>query len=155
MRKFLIITFLMLAFISETFAYAIKVYDEYGNRVGTYRKEGERFQLYDFNDNKVEEPSDIIKDAPTQRTLKEYTRTLYDENMMPIGTMRSGLYSSDGRYYPRGYIRPAGFYPYYNRNYIVRPGTGNLQRYRNGFPTRPNSTNIIRPGTTSSFKYFF
>ena len=121
MRKILITLFCILLTVSETFAYAIKVYDEYGNRVGTYRKEGENFQLYDFNDKKVDNPESLIKNAPDKRTLTEYSRTFYDENMMPIGTWRSGFYGNNGRYYPRHTeFYPAGFYKT-RTPYIVRP----------------------------------
>ena len=121
MRKLLILSAIMLFTVTQSFAYSIKVYDEYGNRVGTYKKEGENYQLYDFNDNKVDYPEMIIKDAPSQKTLTEYTRTFYDENMMPIGTWRSGFYGNNGRYYPRnGELVPAGFYKT-RTPYIVRP----------------------------------
>jgi len=121
MRKIFILFIMFLFAISETFAYAIKVYDEYGNRVGTYRKNGDNYQFYDFNDNLVEQPDLIIQDAPDKKTLTEYSRTFYDENMMPIGTWRSGFYGNNGRYYPRGGV----FYPTGWRRpaspYMVRP----------------------------------
>lgn len=140
MRKILIIFSIILFTISETFAYAIKVYDEYGNRVGTYRKEGDKYQLYDFYDNKVENEEALIEDAPDTKTLTEYSQTFYDENMMPIGTWRSGFYSSNGRYYPRRYA----FYPS-NFNgpptpYIVRPHarTNHGLHYYNSYRHDPN-----------------
>ena len=86
MHKLLVVFVIFLLVVSETFAYSVKVYDEYGNRVGTYKKEGDNYQFYDFNDNKVDRPEAVIKDAPSQKTLREYSRTLYDENMNPIGT---------------------------------------------------------------------
>jgi hypothetical protein len=120
MRKLLLIVLIIFLSVGETFAYAVKVYDQYGNRVGTYRKEGDKYVLYDFNDNKVENPEEVIKNPPSQRTLSEFTQTLYDENMMPIGNFTSGLYGSDGVYYPRGWYIPRGWrYP--RHNYIVRP----------------------------------
>ena len=135
MYKYLVFIAIFVLTITETFAFAIKVYDEYGNRVGTYRKEGDNYQLYDFYDNKVETPESLIKDAPVQRTLTEYSRTFYDENMMPIGTWKSGFYGNDGRYYPRGVFYPSAFYK--NRSpYIVRPSV------RNSFNQPPS-----RPGT--------
>jgi hypothetical protein len=57
MRKILFVIFIFLFFVSESFAYSIKVYDQMGNRVGTYRKEGDNFVLYDFHDKKVDAPS--------------------------------------------------------------------------------------------------
>ena len=109
MKKLFVLSVIFLFGISETFAYAIKVYDEYGSRIGTYRKEGDNFVLYDFNDNKVENPASLIKNVPGQKTLSEYTRTFYDENMMPIGTFRSGLYGNNGKYYPRGIFYPSSW----------------------------------------------
>lgn len=121
MKKILIFLTIILFTVSETFAYAIKVYDEYGNRVGTYKKEGDNYQLYDFNDNKVEQPDLLIKNAPDARTLKQYSQTFYDENMMPIGGWQSGYYGSNSRYYPRHTeFYPAGFYKT-RSPYIVRP----------------------------------
>ena len=120
MRKLLIVSILLIFVVSNVFAYSIKVYDEYGNRVGTYRKEGDKYQVYDFNDKKIDRPEALIKDAPTDKTLTEYTQTFYDENMMPIGTWRSGFYGNDGRYYPRGYLYPGAFYKSRTPQ-IVRP----------------------------------
>lgn len=120
MRKLFILLTLFFFSFTNVLAYSIKVYDEYGNRVGTYRKEGDKYQFYDFNDNKVDRPEAIIKDAPTDRTLTEYSQTFYDENMMPIGTWRSGYFGNDGRYYPRGYLYPSAFYKT-NSPKIVRP----------------------------------
>ena len=138
MRKLLVILVIFFVAVSEVFAYSIKVYDEYGNRVGTYRKEGDSYQFYDFNDNKVDRPEAIIKDAPTDRTLTEYSQTFYDENMMPIGTWRSGYFGNDGRYYPRGYCYPAAFYKTRTPG-IVRPSA------RNNFNPYPDTNH--RPGT--------
>ena len=136
MRKLLIIFLLTCFFISSAYAYSIKVYDEYGNRVGTYRKEGDKYQFYDFNENKIDHPEAIIKDAPTEKTLTEYTRTFYDENMMPIGIWRSGYFSNDGRYYPRGYFYPSAFYKTQNPS-IVRPSANSsLNRIQNNYPRR-------------------
>ena len=121
MRKIILLLLIILLTVSETYAYAMKVYDEYGNRIGTYRKEGDSYQLYDFYDNKVDNPDSLIKNAPDKKTLKEYSQTFYDEYMMPIGTLRSGYYTSNGRYYPRyGEVYPAGFYKT-RSPYIVRP----------------------------------
>ena len=135
MYKYLVFIAILILTITEANAYAIKVYDEYGNRVGTYRKEGDNYQLYDFYENKVETPESLIKDAPEQKTLTEYSRTFYDANMMPIGTWRSGFYGNDGRYYPRGVFYPSTF-SRTRTPYIVRPSA------RNGFnkpPCRPRT----------------
>jgi len=140
MRKLFLILFLFLLSITETFAYAIKVYDEYGNRIGTYRKNGDKYELYDFNDKKIDSPEMLIKDAPTQKILTEYTQVFYDENMLPIGTWRSGFYGNDGSYYPRFH----SFYPIgVNRHrppYIVRTRANNKFRYDDN---RRNSTNFV------------
>ena len=124
MKKILLLMLIFAICISETLAYSIKVYDEYGNRVGTYRKEGENYAFYDFNDKKVEQPETIIKEAPSQKTLTEYSRTYYDSNMMPAGTYRSGLYGNNGRYYPRGVFNPYPWYPHRNP-YMVCPRANN------------------------------
>ncbi len=121
MRRILILSAILFLTVTETFAYAIKVYDEYGNRVGTYKKEGDSYQLYDFNDRKIENPDNIIQNAPDKKTLTEYSQTFYDENMMPIGTWHSGFYGNNGRYYPRHTeFYPAPFYKT-RTPYIVRP----------------------------------
>ncbi len=146
MRKIFILSAILLLTVTESFAYAIKVYDEYGNRVGTYRKEGDRYQLYDFYDNKIDNPDSLIKNAPNQRTLKEYTQTFYDENMMPIGTWSSGYYGNNGRYYPRHTeFYPAPFYKT-RTPYIVRPHA-NTQRglYKYAAPKDSNYVDTRYP----------
>ena len=132
MRKILTLFFIIFLSVSQAYSYALKVYDEYGNRVGTYRKEGDNYQFYDFNDNKVDNPETLIKDAPTQKTLTEYSRTFYDENMIPIGTWRSGFYGNNGRYYPRyGEFYPSGW-TRTRTPYIVRPNarTNGINQYK-------------------------
>ncbi len=129
MRKIFIILSIILLTVSESFAYAIKIYDEYGNRIGTYRKNGDKYELYDFNDKKVDNPEKLMKNPPSQRTLKEYQQTFYDQNMMPIGTWRSGFYGSNGRYYPRHVeFYPTGFYKT-RSPYIVRPNANGFYKY--------------------------
>lgn len=142
MRKFLIIFLLIIFTVPETLAYAIKVYDEYGNRVGTYRKVGQSYQFYDFYDKKVDNPEALIKNPPDKRTLTEYTQTLYDENMMPIGTYRSGFYENTGRYYPRRYY-PTGWSM--AKPYIVRPNNNkNYLQYADYQETHSVDTRFAR-----------
>ena len=137
MSRLLISFLIILLTITNVFGYAIKVYDEYGNRVGTYKKEGDNYQFYDFNDNKVDNPNTIIKNAPEQTTLTEYSHTFYDENMIPIGTWRSGFYGNDGKYYPRyGQFFPSNMYKT-NTPYIVRPSA------KNNFNLNNNNINYI------------
>ena len=122
MRKIFVLFTVILFTVSETFAYAVKVYDEYGNRVGTYRKENGSYQFYDFNDRKIEQPDTIIQNPPDTKTLTEYSQTFYDANRMPVGTWRSGFYGNDGRYYPRGgMFYPSPAYMQMPAPYIVRP----------------------------------
>ena len=137
MKKFFILLLFMLITIPQSFAYAIKVYDQWGNRIGTYRKEGENFVLYDFYDKKIENPQELIKNPPTQKTLSNYTQYFYDENMLPIGSYTTGLWSNSGRYYPRGRFLPRCFYQNYNRG-IVRPGAKvNNILYEEKYPYDP------------------
>ena len=119
MKKILLLLTLFFMTAFEVNAYAIKVYDDLGNRVGTYRKEGDKFVLYDFNDKKIENPEEFIKNPPKQEYLKQYTQYVYDSNMMPIGTFTSGWYDSSGRYYPRESY-PAGSYYFPRTPYIIR-----------------------------------
>lgn len=121
MRKICIMLLLFIISLTEVQAYALKLYDEYGNRVGTYRKEGDTYQLYDFYDNKVDTPESLIKNAPSQKTLSEYSQMFYDEHMLPIGVWRStGYYGNDGKYYPRGFYYPSSW-TRTRSPYIVRP----------------------------------
>ena len=124
MKKVLLI--LLATFISSTsvFAYAIKVYDEMGNRIGTYRKEGENFVLYDFNDEKVEDPTTIMKAVPSKRTLTNCTQYFYDENMQPITVYPYGYYTGNRKFLNSGYRYPRSWYPYSNNNSIVVPAVG-------------------------------
>ena len=138
MNRIFLLLIILLSFTTETFAYAIKVYDEYGNRVGTYRKEGDKYQLYDFNDKKVETPDGLTHGNPKTKVMSENYQILYDENMIPIGRWEPVIYGSNGRYYPLGGI----FYPVpyndYSGNYIVKPDSNIYSQNQ-----KPNSTNII------------
>ncbi|MBR1776331.1 hypothetical protein IJ750_04585 [bacterium] len=124
MKKTLLLFLISIFSSASVFAYAVKVYDEMGNRVGTYRKEGDKFVLYDFNDKKVENPETLIQNAPSQKTLTQYSQYLYDENMNPIGSFTTGFYGSNGRYYPRGFYYPKSWNPHSHGEFIVRPATG-------------------------------
>ena len=132
MKKLTIIALLLLITMNETFAYAIKVYDEWGNRIGTYKKEGENFVLYDFYDKKVENPENLIKNPPNNRLLKEYSQYFYDENMNPIGGYSTGLWWNHGRFYPGRRYMPRCFNPPCGRS-IVRPSAKNII-YEERFP---------------------
>lgn len=121
MHKILVLFIILLFTLGQSFAYSIKLYDEYGNRVGTYRKDGDSYQLYDFNDKKVDTPEMLIQNAPDKKTLTEYSQTFYDANMNPVGTWHSGYFGNNGRYYPRGGVfYPTGFYKT-GTPYMVRP----------------------------------
>ena len=52
MQKFVLIVFIFIFTVSQTFAYAIKVYDENGNKIGTYKKENNCYPS-DFFDNNI------------------------------------------------------------------------------------------------------
>ncbi len=151
MKKIFILLTILLLTTLETFAYAIKVYDQMGNRLGTYRKEGENYVLYDFYDKKVENPEDLIKNAPNQKTLTNLSQYFYDENMNPIGSYTSGLWSNYGGYYPPhrwGYrYVPYNYYRSMNNNYIVRPAAKStiLDYQKYPYPHKQN-INIIRTG---------
>ena len=120
MRNLVLLIIIMLITGGEVFSFAIKVYDEYGNRVGTYRRVGDSYEFYDFYDRKVEKAEDIIKNAPSQNTLKEVGTRIYNPDMMPLDSYSSNLYGTYWRNYPRRFIRPQ----YVNSPrapYIVRP----------------------------------
>lgn len=150
MQKIVYLLFLLFFVSTEVYAYAIKVYDEYGNRIGTYRKEGENYELYDFYDKKIKNPKELINNAPSQKTLTEFSQTLYDENMNPVGTWRSGYYGNNGRYYPRyGYYYPSSWFKS-NYPYIVRPHIKN--NFSNNQFVIKNSTNIINSSSGISIR---
>ena len=141
MRKIVLILLIFFISVSSAYSYAIKVYDEYGNRVGTYRKVGDSFEFYDFYDKKVDNAEEIIKNAPTQKTLSEVNRTLYDENFVPIGTYTTGVYTDGWRYYPRRFSKTifSPFQPVTNTPYIVRP---NARYTFDKYGTTPLNKNI-------------
>ena len=130
-------------FVAEANAYSIKVYDQMGNRVGTYKREGDNYVLYDFHDKKVDDPSALIKNAPNQKTLKEYSQTFYDENMMPIFTYSTGLYGNGGMHYPRGFYPPRCWYNTSTPS-IVRPANKSIIKSE-------KATNVIKTGLGPSY----
>ena len=145
MKNFLLILLLSVLTASQTYAYAIKVYDQWGNRVGTYRKEGDNFVLYDFYDKKVENPEDLIQNAPSQRALKDYSQYFFDENMNPIGTYATGLWHNTTRYYNRGRYLPRCFYSFGSPS-IIRPSANTKNILNAPNSPMPGSINIIRTG---------
>ena len=145
MRNFLLILLVSLITSSQVFAYAVKVYDQWGNRVGTYRKEGDRFVLYDFYENKIENPEELIQNAPSQKTLKDYSQYFFDENMNPIGTYSTGLWHNTTRYYNRGRFIPRCFYSFGSPS-IVRPSANTTNILNSPNTPPPGSINIIRTG---------
>jgi len=98
----------------------IKVYDELGNRVGTYKKINDKYEFYDFYERKIEDPSSVIKNAPDQNTLKNYSQeykvTKDAITDMYINNSFSGRY----RRFDRGFIQPKCWYNYQTPS-IVRP----------------------------------
>ena len=149
MKKIILSLCILFFGVSQVFAYSIKLYDQWGNRIGTYKKEGENYILYDFYDKKIENPEDLIKNAPSQRTLKEYTQYFYDANFVPIGSFSTGLWSNSGRYYPRGgrYL-PRCFYQSPSP-YIVRPAQKSTIRIESYPYTNHLKTNYQRTGITT------
>ena len=142
MKKWFLLIMIVIMTCSQVFAYAVKVYDQWGNRIGTYRKEGENFVLYDFYDKRIENPEDLILNAPSQKTLKEYSQYLYDENMNPIGMYSTEPWHNNFRYYPRGRYAPRNFH-HPSPPYIVRPpARGNP--YLNQHYHHSGSFNIIK-----------
>ena len=134
MKKLFVVFFILLLTTASTFAYSIKVYDQWGNRVGTYKKEGDNFVLYDFHDRKVENPESLIKNPPDNKTLKEYTQYFYDENMNPIGSYSAGFWWNNGRYYPRGRFIPRGFYPPRGRSIVCPNANKGSVLYEDKYP---------------------
>ena len=134
MKKFLAIVFISAITTQCVLAFGIKVYDEMGNRIGTYKKEGDNYVLYDFNDKKIDNPEDLMKDPPSQNALKEYNQLFYDENMIPIGGYYTGLWMNSGRHCPGRRFVPRCFYRT-GSPYVVRPKAGSTvyeERYPYG-----------------------
>ena len=146
MKQLAIILLTLIITTAQAFAYSVKVYDYWGNRVGTYKKEGDRYVLYDFNDKKVENPEDLIINPPSQKTLTNYTQYFYDENMNPIGSFTTGFWGNNGRYYPRGRFVPRAFYQTGSPS-IVRQTTNRSIIYEEKYPysrSGKSSVNIIQ-----------
>ena len=147
MKKLFILIMLIILAVPETFAYAIKVYDQMGNRLGTYRKEGENFVLYDFYDKKVENPDELIKNAPNQKTLTNFSQYFYDENMNPIGSFSTGMWLNYGGFRPQRIRYFPGSYCPMNTNYIVRPRAKSTTIEYNPYPyPRGYKTNVRKTG---------
>ena len=141
MQKFLVLMLISIFTIAQTYAYAIKVYDEYGNRIGTYRKSNEKYEFYDFHENKVENPEDVIQNPPSQKTLIEiYQGRIYNPDMMPLDTYSNRLYDIWDKNSPKRYSFP----PSVNmprEPYIVCPRTKNLYPYNGNGYYYPNHFN--------------
>lgn len=135
MKRFCTILLFLLITTSSAMAYSIKVYDQWGNRIGTYRKEGENFVLYDFYEKKIENPQDLILHAPSQKSLKLYSEYFYDGYMNPIGEYAYGLWPQAGMYYPNRRMMP---------NYMFRRNGASIVRQR------ANKNNLLDSQQTNS-----
>ena len=54
MQKSLILVILLFSLAIESFAYVIKVYDQNGDKIGTYRRIGNKQEFYDNNNQKAD-----------------------------------------------------------------------------------------------------
>ena len=96
MRKFA--TFLLMALmgINQCFAYSVKLYDQYGKHIGNARKNGERYEFYNLNDEKVEKYEDLFDTSDEKSKIIEYQKVIYDQNLRPIGSFTDGIYGNIG-----------------------------------------------------------
>lgn len=63
MKKTIVTLLLLILTAGQSFAYVEKVYDEYGNRVGSARKIGDTYEWYDMNDKRVQSYKDLADGA--------------------------------------------------------------------------------------------
>ena len=128
MKKILFSILLLVIFANSAFAYAIKIYDEYGSRIGTAKKVGENYELYDMDGKKFENYEKLHSSIPfdNKTTLQERIIYFYDQDLRPIGTISNGVVKMKDTFI---FTRPVGFerYPYYGRYHynnvnIIRTG---------------------------------
>ena len=73
MKRFIAIILLLFLVSGDAFAYAIKLYNKKGNMIGTARKIGEDYEIYDLDDHLVKDFDAFYASEgdPERRTLKE------------------------------------------------------------------------------------
>ncbi len=96
MRKFFTFLFITFICINQCFAYSVKLYDQYGKHIGNAKKNGEQYEFYNLNDEKVEKYEDLFDSNDDKRTITEYSRVIYDQNLRPIGSFTDGIYGNIG-----------------------------------------------------------
>lgn len=63
MKKYLSILFLLIVTAGQSFAAIEKVYNEYGERVGSVRKNGDTFEWFDMDNRQVKSYKDLANGA--------------------------------------------------------------------------------------------
>ena len=99
MRKFFTFLFITFICINQCFAYSVKLYDQYGKHIGNAKKNGEQYEFYNLNDEKVEKYEDLFDSNDDKRTITEYSRVIYDQNLRPIGSFTDGIYGNGSAYF--------------------------------------------------------
>ena len=94
MKKIFIIFLLFFLTVCESYAYTVKLYDQYGNHIGSAKKNGEQYEIYNLNNDKVESYDDLFDKTATKQIITEYSRVIYDQNLRPVGTFTEGIYGN-------------------------------------------------------------
>lgn len=100
MKKTIVIFAVFLFSATQTFAYMEKVYDEYGNRVGSARRIGDSYEWYDKDNKRVNSYKDLANGAevfvgtlparpmPYYYEPYYYYYDYYNTRVMPTGGIR-------------------------------------------------------------------
>ena len=96
MQKFVLIVFIFIFTVSQTFAYAIKVYDENGNKIGTYKKENNCYQFYDLKGKKAQKPSVPVRYYPLENDF--YPSDFFDNNIPYVARPNPNADSNISKY---------------------------------------------------------
>lgn len=97
MKKAIVTLSLLILTAGQSFAYVEKVYDEYGERVGSARKVGDSYEWYDMDNKRVKSYKDLANGAevfvgslPARPADFYYSYYYWD----PIDRIRSNRFNS-------------------------------------------------------------
>lgn len=103
--RYLIIILILLVTINPSFSYVVKIYNDNGDQIGTARKSGGDYEIYDMKGNKVEDYEAFYASSGLNiKPVNNYDPTQY--------WIRTGPYSTRPLFFvptPKLKIKKTGF----------------------------------------------
>lgn len=129
MKKLLLLLLMFVVSTSMAFSYSIKLYNDNGYMIGTAKKNGEDYEIYDLNDNRVKD-YDAFYNSPGDANRKQLSESKYFDKIPGYDWVRVTK-GSNGIVRTRATIEPYVLNKYQVRHLSVKiyDKTGKLIGY--------------------------